>query len=147
MTRHAPGISKMEPYRVPNGAPEGPKWSPGGSKMEPGGSKMEPNGPRWGPGRGPMPPQGPQRGSSAALSSPSRHQDASQGAQGWLVHGFASDFGPQKAPPGVQNRSKKRTKSVSTNIFVSDRVLDANFIDLGVRKTSFLGSENGSKCI
>ena len=136
----------MKPQRVPNGALEGPKWSPGGSKIEPEGSKMEPNGPRWGPGRGPMPPQGPQRGSSAALSSPSRHQDASQGAQGRLVHGFACDFGPQKAPQGVQNRSKKRTKSVSTNIFVSDRVLEPNFIDFGVRKTSFLGPENGTKC-
>ena len=114
--------------------------------MEPGGSKMEANGLRWGPGKGPMPPQVPQRGSSAALSSPSRRQDASQGAQGRLVHGFASDFGPQKAPQGVQNRNKKRTQSVSTNIFVSDRVLEPNFIDVGVRKTSFLGPENATKC-
>ena len=100
----------MKPQRVPNGALEGPKWSPGGSKMEPGGSKMEPNGPRWGPGRGPIPPQGPQRGSSAALSSPSRHQDAVQGAQGRLVHGFASDFGPQKAPQGSQIGAKSGPK-------------------------------------
>ena len=79
------------------------------------------------------------------MSSPSRHQDAVQGAQGRLVRGFASDFGPQKVPQGVQNRSKKRTKSVSTNIFVSDRVLEPNFIDFAVRKTSFLGPENGPK--
>ena len=137
----------MKPQRVPNGALEGPKWSPGGSKMERGGSKMEPNGPRWGPGRGPIPPQGLQRGSSAALSSPSRHQDAAQGAQGRLVHSFASDFGPQKAPLGVPNRSKKWTKSVSKNVFISDRVLESNFLDFGVPKTSFLGHENGSKCI
>ena len=98
---------------------------------------MEANGPRWGPARGPMPPQVPQRGSSVALISPSRRQDASQGARGRLVHGFASHFGPQKAPKGVQNGGKKRTKSVSKNNFVSDHVLETNFIDLGVRKASF----------
>ena len=32
----------MEPYRVPNRAPEGPKWRPGGSKIETGGSSMDP---------------------------------------------------------------------------------------------------------
>ena len=150
VTRHAPGISKMEPW-VPNRAPQGPKWSPGGSKMESWRIQNEarrvPHGPSRGPARGPMPPQGPQRGSSAALSSPSRHQDASQGAQGRLVRGFASDFGPQKAPLGVPNRSKKWTKSVSKNVFISDRVLESNFLDFGVPKTSFLGHENGSKCI
>ena len=135
------------PQEYPKWSLEGPKWSPGGSKMEPGGSKMEPKGPRWGPARGPMPPQVPQRGSSAALSSPSRRQDASQGAQGRLVHGFASHFGPQKAPQGVPKWSKKRTKSVSKNIFVSDRILESHFIDLGIRKVTFWGPENGSKCI
>ena len=115
--------------------------------MEPGGSKMEANGPRWGPARHPMPPQGPQRGSSAAWSSPSRRQDASQGAQGRLVHGFAPDFGAQRAPKGVPNRTKKRTQSVSKNIFVSDCVLESNFIDLGVRRASFLGPEDGTQCL
>ena len=143
----SPRGSPTEPRRVQNGVPEGPKWSPGGPKVEPGGSKMEANGPRWGPARGSMPPQVPQRGSSAALSSPSRRQDASQGAQGRLVHSFASDFGPQKAPLGVPNGSKKWTKSVSKNVFISDRVLESNFLDFGVPKTSFLGHEHGSKCI
>ena len=125
--------------KCPDVAQEYPKWSAGGSQTEP--WRVQ-NGAQW-PERGPMPPQVSQRGSSAAWSSPSRRQDASQGAQGRLVHGFASDLGPQNAPQGVPNRSKKRTKSVSKNIFVSDRVLETNFIDLGVRKASFLGRGNG----
>ena len=125
----SPRGSPNELRRVQNGVPEGPKWIPEGPKWR---SMAQDGGPkdlreRWELARSP--------------------QDAAQGAQGRLVHGFATDFKPQMTPQGVPNRSKKSTKSVSKNIFVSDRVLDSNLIDLGVQKTTFLEPENRSKCI
>ena len=130
--------AQTRPRKVQSGVTEVPTWIPGGSKMEP-------NGPRWRPGRDQMPRQGPQRSTSAAWSPPSRRQDASQSAQGRLVHGFASDFRTQRAPKGVPNRTKKRTKSETENAFVSDHVSGPIFIDLGVQKASLLGHENDPK--
>ena len=106
---------------------------------------MEAKDPRWEPGRGPKPSQEPLRCHSAAWSSPSRRQDASQGAKGRLVHVFASHFGTQTSPQGVPNRTKKRSKSETKNMFVLDHVSGLIFIDLGVQKTSLFGPEKGSK--
>ena len=137
---------KWSPRGSPT-APEGPKWSPGVSKMEPGRSKMEANGPRWGPARGPMTPQGPQRGSSAAWSSPSRRQDASQGAQGRLVHGFASNLRAPKGAPRGPKSEKKADQNCFQKLLHCRSHFGDKFYQFGVRKTQFFGFENGSKCI
>ena len=136
------------------GAQRDPNWNeirpdepPEGPKSNPGGSKMEAKGPRWEPRRGQKPPQEPLRCHSAAWSSPSRRQDASQGAKGRLVHVFVSHFGTQTVPQGGPNRIKMRTKSETENMFVLDHVSGPIFIDLGVQKKSLLGPAKGSKCM
>ena len=130
----------MEPRRAQMEAPQGPKWSPGG--------------PKWSP----MAQDGGQQGAKChpkglreilvslgarQLSPKMRPREARAGA--WSI--LASAFGAQGAPQGGRNLAKERTKSDSKNIFVSDRVLGSIFIDLGVRKTSLLGFEKGSKCM
>ena len=107
--------------------------------------KWRPNGRRWRSGGGQMPPQGPQRSTSAAWSAPIRCQEASRRVQDRLVHVFAFDFGPPKAPKGSRNRTQKRTKSDTKMTFVSDHVLASIFIDLEVRKVSLSGHEKDPK--
>ena len=132
---------------------EYPKWSHRGSKMESrrvqNGARRVQNGAQWAK-------MGARKGPNATTRAFVRLKCRSElakatprcgpGSPGPAHARFCVQFWPKKAPQGVQNRSKKRTKSVSTNIFVSDRVLEPNFIDFGVRKTSFLGPENGTKC-
>ena len=133
---------------------ENPKWSPRGSPTE---ARRVQNGVPEGRRRSPMAQdQGQQRAKchpkgfrESLLPLGARQVDARgvQGTQGRLVHGFASDFGPQKLPQGVPNGSKKRSNSVSKNIVVSDCVLGSNLTDLGAQKASLSGSGKGSKCV
>ena len=121
-----------------SGAPEGPKWSPGG--------------PKWSP----MAQDGGQQGAKCypkglreslvslgarQLSPKMRPREPRAGA--WSI--LASAFGAQGAPQGGRNWAKEGTKSGTENTLVSDHVLGPIFFNLGGRKASLLGIQNGAK--
>ena len=132
------------PRNIQNGALEGPQQSPGGSKME---SRRVQNGARRVQNEAQWAKMGARKGPNATtrafvrlkcrfeLAKPTPR--CGPGSPGPARARFCLRFWAPKGAQGVQNQSKKRTKSVSTNIFVSDRVLEPKFIDFGIRKTSF----------
>ena len=86
----------------------------------------------------------PQRGSSAALSSPSRHQDASQGAQGPARARFCVRFwAPEGAPRGPKSEQKADQKCLHKHLCFRLR-FGAKFYRFGGPKNVIFGSRKRS---